>query len=343
MGKVFDWKDNVNKYELDEVIDEIRNGNLVVFPTETVYGIGANALDEEATKKIYTAKGRPSDNPLIVHVSDRNMLNKYVSKVSNIEEKLIAAFMPGAFTLILKKSKDIPESVSAGLDTIGIRMPSNKIAHTIIEKSGVPIAAPSANVSGKPSGTNLDDIKKELLDKVSIMIDGGDSDIGLESTVVKVIDNVPVILRPGKISKEDIEKVVGQAKVHENVFNKVEKSQKVESPGMKHKHYAPITKCVLVCCENEEKQIAEINKLLENNNACVIGFEEHKIKVNTEKFINIGKENNLNEISKNIFSSLRKADTMGCDLVIIEGTKKEGIGLAIMNRLIRACNYEIIE
>lgn len=343
MGKVFDWKDNINKYELEEVIENLRKGNLVVFPTETVYGIGANALDDTATKKIYLAKGRPSDNPLIVHVSDREMLNRYVSEISDIEEKLINNFMPGAFTIILKKSKDIPDSVSAGLDTIGIRMPSNKIAHEIIEKSGVPIAAPSANVSGKPSGTNLEDIKKELLDKVSIMIDGGDSDIGLESTVVKVIDGVPVILRPGKVSKEDIEKVIGKAKVHENVFNKIEDGQKVESPGMKHKHYAPITKCILVCCDNEEKQISEINNLLKENNACVIGFEEHKEKLATDKFISIGNKDDLNEISKNIFSSLRKADTMGCELVIIEGTKKEGIGLAIMNRLIRACNYEIIE
>lgn len=343
MGKIFDWKNSITEYELKEVIKDIRNGELVVFPTETVYGIGTTALDKEATSKIYLAKGRPSDNPLIVHVSDIEMLKKCTSEISEIEEKLINAFMPGPFTLILKKSNIIPDTVSAGLDTVGIRMPSNKIAHEIIEKSGVPIAAPSANVSGKPSGTNLSDIKKELLDKVSVMIDGGNSDIGLESTVVKVIDDIPVILRPGKVSKEDIEMVIGKARIHENVFEKVDDGKKVESPGMKHKHYAPNTKCILVYFDNEEKQINEVNKLLKTNNACVMGFDEHMPKIETKKFINMGKIDNLNEVSKNIFSSLRKADTMNCDLVIIEGTKKEGIGLAIMNRLIRACNYDMKE
>ena len=212
MGKIFDWKNSINEYELEEVVSRIRSGDLVVFPTETVYGIGTIALDSLATSKIYTAKGRPSDNPLIVHVSDFDMLKKCTKEISEIEEKLIKAFMPGPFTLILKKSDIIPNEVSANLDTVGIRMPSNKIANTIIRRAAVPVAAPSANVSGRPSGTNISDIKKELLDKVSIMIDGGDSDIGLESTVVKVVDNIPVILRPGKISVEDIEKVVRKRK-----------------------------------------------------------------------------------------------------------------------------------
>ena len=212
MGKIFDWKNGINEYELQEVVSRIRSGDLVVFPTETVYGIGTIALDSLATSKIYTAKGRPSDNPLIVHVSDFDMLKKCTKEISEIEEKLIKAFMPGPFTLILKKSDIIPNEVSANLDTVGIRMPSNKIANTIISRAAVPVAAPSANVSGRPSGTNISDIKKELLDKVSIMIDGGDSDIGLESTVVKVVDNIPVILRPGKISVEDIEKVVRKRK-----------------------------------------------------------------------------------------------------------------------------------
>ena len=344
MSNIFNFKDNITEYELDEVANTIREGKLVVFPTETVYGIGTNALDGLSCKKIYEAKGRPSDNPLIVHVSDFDMLKKYVSEISDTEKKLIDTFMPGPFTLILKKKDVIPDTISAGLDTVGIRMPSNNIAHEIIKRAGVPIAAPSANVSGKPSGTNIDDIKKELLDKVSIMIDGGSSDIGLESTVVKVVDDVPVILRPGKVSKEDIESVVGKVIVDKNVLGKVKEDEKVESPGMKHKHYAPNTKCVLVYFDNEKKQINEVNKLLlENENACVIGYEEHMSKINAKRFINMGKIDNLNEISKNIFSSLRKADNMNCDLIIIEGTKKEGIGLAIMNRLIRACNYDVKE
>ncbi len=343
MGKIFDWKTNIKEKELNEVISVLNEGGLVVFPTETVYGIGANALDENASKKIYEAKGRPSDNPLIVHVSDKKMIYDLTENISLVEQKLIDAFMPGPFTLILKKKSKIPSSVSAGLNTVGIRMPSNKIAHTIIEKLGKPIAAPSANVSGRPSGTNIEDIKYELLDRVSIMIDGGDTDIGLESTVVKVEDDIPVILRPGKISKEDIEKVVKEARVDKNVFEEPKENAVVESPGMKHKHYAPKTRCILVNYEDKKKQLEEINKMIENKNACVIGFKEHKPFINTNKFINIGKIDNLNEISKNIFSSLRKADNMNCDLIVIEGTKKEGIGLAIMNRLIRACNYDVKE
>lgn len=192
----YNWKENINTEELKNVANLIKNGDIVVFPTETVYGIGANALDKNAVKKIFIAKGRPSDNPLIVHVANKQDIGRVALTPSAVEQKLIDAFMPGPITIILRKKAVIPDVVSAGLDTVGIRMPSNKIANKIISAAGVPIAAPSANISGKPSGTRLKDIRDELESKVSVMIDGGETEVGLESTVVKVENNIPIILRP---------------------------------------------------------------------------------------------------------------------------------------------------
>ncbi len=192
----YNWKENINTEELKNVANLIKNGDIVVFPTETVYGIGANALDKNAVKKIFIAKGRPSDNPLIVHVANKQDIGRVALTPSAVEQKLIDAFMPGPITIILRKKDVIPDIVSAGLDTVGIRMPSNKIANKIISAAGVPIAAPSANISGKPSGTRLKDIRDELESKVSVMIDGGETEVGLESTVVKVENNIPIILRP---------------------------------------------------------------------------------------------------------------------------------------------------
>lgn len=192
----YNWKENINTEELKNVANLIKNGDIVVFPTETVYGIGANALDKNAVKKIFIAKGRPSDNPLIVHVANKQDIGRVALTPSAVEQKLIDTFMPGPITIILRKKDVIPDIVSAGLDTVGIRMPSNKIANKIISAAGVPIAAPSANISGKPSGTRLKDIRDELESKVSVMIDGGETEVGLESTVVKVENNIPIILRP---------------------------------------------------------------------------------------------------------------------------------------------------
>ena len=194
----YNWEKNINTEELKNVANLIKNGEIVVFPTETVYGIGANALNPEAVFKIFDAKERPSDNPLIVHIANKEDIYKVAETPNKIEQKLIDVFMPGPITIILKKKSIIPDIVSAGLDTVGIRMPSNKIAHKIIKKAGVPIAAPSANISGRPSGTRIQDIREELEKKVSVIIDGGISEYGLESTVVKVENEIPIILRPRK-------------------------------------------------------------------------------------------------------------------------------------------------
>jgi L-threonylcarbamoyladenylate synthase len=360
MGKIIDLK-NVNKIcdsDIKKVVECIRSGGTVIFPTETVYGIGANALDKEAISKIFIAKGRPQDNPLIVHIANYNMLKDIVQmdKVTRVEKELMDAFWPGPFTIILPKKNVLPNNVTAGLDTVGVRMPDNVIALKLIELSGVCIAAPSANISGKPSGTKIEDILSELKDKVDYIIDAGNTDIGIESTVVKVIDGVVNILRPGKVTKEDIEKVVGKQNVRldSKLFENSMPNEKVESPGMKHRHYAPNSKCVLVYSGNELNMIEKINKIvvenvdISSNKICILGFSEHK-KLFCEKFediieyIDIGSKNDLNEVSKRLFAALRQVDRIKCNLCIIEGVKKEGLGLGIMNRLIRACEYNYIE
>ena len=343
----YNWREKTNTEELKVICNLIKNGEIVIFPTETVYGIGANALDKDAVSKIFIAKGRPADNPLIVHIADKRDIEKYVKEITPVEQKLIDTFMPGPFTLILPKKDIIPDIVSGGLDTIGIRMPSNVIARGIISFSGVPIAAPSANVSGKPSGTSIEDIRKELEGKVSAIIDGGETEIGLESTVVKVIHEIPVILRPGKITDKDIIDVVGIAKYDNKIFEKVTEDQIVESPGMKYKHYAPETKCKMVYCEDELDQIFYINRYIRQykGDVVLLSFDEHreKIVVSDSRFISLGSKDDLNEIAKNVYSALRKADSIKAEVILIEGVKREGIGIAIMNRLLRAAGYDILE
>ena len=246
--------------------------------------------------------------------------------------------MPGPFTLILKKKDIIPKNVSANLDTVGIRMPQNKIAHDLIKESGVPIAAPSANISSRPSGTKISDIKDEFDEKVDFIIDGGETSVGLESTVVKVIDGIPTILRPGKITPDDIIEIVGVCKLSDNLFKKTDGI--VESPGMKYKHYAPQNKCILIYNDNQEKLI----NLIKNNiidKTLIIGSDKNKEIYDCYKYLSYG--TTLEDISHNIFSLLREADKYEPNLIIIEGVKKEGLGIAIMNRLIRASSYNYIE
>ncbi len=344
MKKYIDLKSSNDYSDLQEAGQIIRSGGLILFPTETVYGLGANGLDEVAVKKIFEAKGRSSDNPLILHISDKEMLNDIATDISEIEHKLMDAFWPGPFTIILNRKPVVPNIVTASLDTVGIRMPSNEIANKLIAYSGVPIAAPSANISGKPSGTNISDIFDELSDKVDCIIDGGSTDVGLESTVVKVIDGVPTILRPGKITPEDIKIVVGQVKIDKHVFSKLEDGEKVLSPGMKYKHYAPNSKCVLVYSDNNDLLINKVNEISSSyKTPLILSTTENVSKYENKLVIDIGSKYNLDEIAQNIFTDLRKVDKFKPDIVIIEGVKQEGLGLAIMNRLVRACSHNYIE
>ena len=343
MVKIYDWKNNINENELNNVIEILKNDGLVILPTETVYGLAASAFSDIACKKIFIAKGRAQDNPLIVHVSNKEMIYDIAEKPNEIEEKLIDNFMPGPFTLILNKKKCICDTVTCFGETVGIRMPNHPIIHTVIEKSNIPLAAPSANISSKPSGTCVDDIKDEFDNKVDLIVDGGKCNIGIESTVVKVIDGVPVILRPGFVTEDDIKNVIGTVKLSDKLFSRVKSDEKVESPGMKYRHYAPKTNCILV--ETGNDQINKINDLIsKNNNCCVLGFEEDKdlININEKEFICLGSKSNLQEISSNIFSCLRKVDKLNCSLAIIQGLEKKNLGLSIMNRLVRACENNVI-
>lgn len=342
--KIYNWKENSKEKELKNVIESLKKDGLVILPTETVYGLAASAFSDQACQKIFAVKGRAQDNPLIVHVANKKMLDSIVEKPNEIEEKLIDHFMPGPFTLILNKKECICPTVTCHGQTVGIRMPSHSIIHKVIEESNLPLAAPSANLSSRPSGTCIEDIIEEFDGKVDILVDGGKCQIGIESTVVKVEEGVPVILRPGYITEEDIKKVIGKVKLSEHLFRTIKKDERIESPGMKYKHYAPKTKCVLV--EAGENQIAKINKNLisQSDQCCVLGFMEdrNKIHISENRFISLGSKKNLQEISSNIFSSLRKVDTLNCELAIIEGLEENNLGLSIMNRLVRACENHIL-
>lgn len=336
----------INEKEIKEAAEYIKNGEIVLFPTETVYGLGANAMNEQAVKKIFEAKGRASDNPLIVHVSNLNMLEQIVENIGKIETELIQKFWPGPLTIIFSRKSEqiIPNITTANLNTVGVRMPSNQIAQKLIKYAGVPIAAPSANVSGKPSGTKLEDIMQEFDGKVAYMIDGGFVDIGVESTVIQVKQNVIHLLRPGKITKEQLEQIA-PVEVDSHVLGKVEKSEVVASPGMKYRHYAPNTKCMMVYSKNPQKMIHKINEIIaekekQNQSVLVLGRKQHLAQYQTSQKWNMGET--LEEVAKNIFTMLRQVDKENVDLVIIEGVGQEELGLAITNRLIRACEYHYI-
>ena len=319
----------LTKDELAIAKEELDKGNLVIFPTETVYGLGANALDSTSVDKIFKAKNRASNNPLIVHLKNKDEIAKYAVINSEVERKLIDTFMPGPFTLILQKKNIIPNNVTCNLDTVGIRIPIDEVAHNLLDILDYPIAAPSANVSTKPSGTNVSDIIPEFDEKVAYIIDGGDSLIGLESTVCKVIDGIPTILRPGFITKEDIIDVIGLCNVSEFVMK--EASGKVESPGMLYKHYSPTTKCVLVSKDLLDKEVKKYQKPI------VIGNKN----IDCFKFYNYG--DNLVSIAHNLFKLLRVADKDNGEIILIEAVEPNGLGLAIMNRLIRTCEYNYIK
>lgn len=334
MAKILDLKNDNDYTKLEEVAQIIKNGGLVLFPTETVYGLGANGLDENAVKKIYIAKGRNENNPINLLVSNIEMIESVAKNISDLEYKLMESFFPGPFTIILKKKSIVPSIVTANGDTVGVRMPSGIIAKELVELAGVPIAAPSANISGKPSGTNFNDIYSDFKDKVDYMIDGGDSSIGIESTIVKVIDNIPHILRPGSITDEQIEKIAGTIiKDYENSVSNL--------PSSNYDHYTLNSKSLLVISNDNEKMVSKINEIANTYSFPVIIAKHENInRYNVKTIIDMGTL--LDDIAKNIFSNLRKADSFSPDIVIIEGVKNEDVGLAIMNRLMKACDDFII-
>lgn len=322
----------VNFKNLYLASDIIKNGGTVVFPTETVYGLGANALSETAVAKIFKAKNRPQDNPLIVHICDIAQINKLTSDF-NLNAKIIAeSFMPGAITIVLKKSDIIPNCVSAGLETVGIRFPKNEIARELITLSGTPIAAPSANISGQVSGTTFDDVKNELFGLVDAIVEGDDCEFGIESTVIDLTKEIPVILRPGSITLEMIREKLPQTILHPSLISDI-KVENPSSPGMKYKHYSPKAKVILVYGEIE-KIANELPKSIKDDE-CIFMFSEYINNFNKNVF-DIGKKDNLNEMAKLIFSFLKKADKLKYNTIYIPAVQETGVGLSIMNRLKKA-------
>lgn len=330
---------------LKQAADFIRNGKTVIFPTETVYGLGANALDAEAVAKIFIAKGRPQDNPLIVHVSSIEMMLPLIEKPLNDAcLKLIHSFWPGALTLILKHSKIIPLSVSANLDTVGIRMPDHSIALKLIEMAGVPIAAPSANISGKPSPTEASHVLNDMMGRVDMIITSNQSRIGLESTVLDMSSEIPTLLRPGGVTVSQIEKIIGPIKIDESIHKTVEKPK---SPGMKYTHYAPNAK-LIIYKGSRENMIRRIqSEIIVSNNlnlkSAVITCDEHSDNYINTTIMSLGSIKKPAELASNLFNCLRECDKLGIQIIYAEAFSEDELGLALMNRLKKAAGFNIIE
>lgn len=316
----------------------IKEGKLVAFPTETVYGLGANALDAEASKKIYEAKGRPSDNPLIVHLAKAEDAEKYCY-TTELFYKLANRFMPGPLTVVLKKKDIIPDTITARNDTVAIRIPSCKAARDLIRYSECPIAAPSANISGKPSPTSARHVINDLDGKIDAVIIGEDSDIGLESTIVLPEDNHLTVLRPGGITYEDLLTVCDDVRLSKAVTEKFESASGPIAPGMKYKHYAPKQKVYIVDSTSDKFYAF----LKDKSNCGVLCFDEDMPQITQENKLSLGSECDSSAQAHKLFSALRLFDSLNnIDTVYARMPSKEGIGLAVFNRLIKAAGFDII-
>ncbi|MFW6022022.1 MAG: L-threonylcarbamoyladenylate synthase [Halanaerobiaceae bacterium] len=334
---------NINSLKNDSIIREaallLKNGELVAFPTETVYGLGADATNENAVRKIYTAKGRPQDNPLIVHISNIEQLKNVMSgRLSKVAQKLISHFWPGPLTIIVKKSSNIPDQTTAGMDSVAVRMPAHPLSHALIEAANLPIAAPSANRSGAPSPTRAEHVMDDLSGKIPLILDGGPSSVGVESTVVDVRTGLK-ILRPGGISLEEIQEIIGDIPVYDTESDHIfaDDNTKPLSPGMKYKHYSPDTSLSIIDRDIDIKKfIAEQN----NNNIGFILTEETireiDFQLNNVKIFNMGSGNNPHEIASNLYDVLRKIDKVSVNNAFIESISEKGIGKAVMNRIYKA-------
>lgn len=334
--------EKIDEKSLSVLGDIIRNGGIVAFPTETVYGLGANAYSQTAVKKIYEAKGRPSDNPLIVHLADIGDIPKVAREIPEDAKKIIERFAPGPFTLILKKQPDIPDIVTAGLDTVGVRIPENEVARAFIKAAEVPIAAPSANISGKPSPTKAEHVISDLNGKADAIIKGGASSVGVESTIIDVTGEIPTILRPGGITKEDILSVCGKVEIDDTVLSGLKENETPKCPGMKYKHYAPDAEITVV--EGGQKATADKIKEL------VASDRKRGIKVGVLSAVRdeygadlciFEGRNNL-EFAKILFSALREFDKCGIEKAYVQMCMKDEMEIAVKNRLYKSAGYKII-
>lgn len=339
-------KNNIDMDKLRYAAQVIKSGGLVAFPTETVYGLGANALESEAVKKIFIAKGRPSDNPLIVHIANSDDVKRLTCHVPENAYKLMDKFWPGPLTLVLKKSELVPQIITAGLDTVAIRMPFHPIALALIRESGLPIAAPSANLSGKPSPTNARHVIEDLSNKVDVIIDAGSAKVGLESTVLDLTCDPPMVLRPGGITPAQLGRILGEVSIDPTLAGKGAVDLKPKSPGMKYTHYSP--KAELVIIEGElNRVVSTINEMvvkyvLDGVKIGVLATDQTVQLYNKAEIISAGDRNNPDTIASRLFWALREFDDRHVEIILAEAVDNTGIGLAIMNRMKKAAGYNII-
>ena len=321
----------------------LREGGLVGMPTETVYGLGANALDPKAVRSIFEAKGRPGDNPLIVHVSCVEEIPPLVREIPKAARKLMDAFWPGPMTLILPKADCIPSVVSAGLDTVGIRLPTSEAARALIAAAGCPVAAPSGNRSGRPSPTTARHMLEDMDGRIPLILDGGACEVGVESSVIDATGETPMILRPGGITPEMVEEVLGRVEVDEHVMSPLAEGEAVRSPGMKYKHYAPEARTIIfegdaanvvdaICRRYDAAEAA-------GERVAILGFDEHDF--GTRNRISLGHATCPQEAAARLFGALRELDERGETLALCEAVDMAGIGLAVMNRMGRAAAFDI--
>lgn len=341
---------HIDNNNFDEVITKasaiLKRGGLVAFPTETVYGLGGDGLDEEAAHRIYSAKGRPSDNPLIIHIADTGALKDLARDIPESAYRLAEAFWPGPLTMILRKSGIVPYKTTGGLETVAVRMPSHPVAHELIARSGIYIAAPSANLSGRPSPTRGEHVAEDMAGRIDMIIDGGAIEIGIESTIVDLTAPVPMILRPGYITAEMIKEVLGEVCFDRTVLTHTMTKDKPKAPGMKYRHYAPKAELAIVEGEND-RVVEKINALTaqykaEGKRVGILSSSENAARYRGDYTAVVGSRQDEKEIAAHLFDVLRSFDHENVDVILSEGFSEREFGQAVMNRLIKAAGHRII-
>lgn len=337
---------NINQAWMQEAGDLIAAGELVGFPTETVYGLGADALHPEAARKIYEAKGRPSDNPLIVHIAEVSDLERVAKVVPAQAKKLAEAFWPGPLTMVVWKKDEVPYATTGGLDTVAVRMPNHPVALELIRKSGTLIAAPSANTSGRPSPTEAAHVMEDLEGRIAMVLDGGPVGIGIESTIIDLTEETPMVLRPGYITPEMLSEVLGEEVIIDPGIIAADDTARPKAPGMKYKHYAPKADMVIVDGE-KEKVVEKITDLTHEaqtygKKVAVIATEETKGLYAADVVLSIGTREEEDSIAKHMYKILRDCDKLDVDLIYSESFKTPRIGQAIMNRMLKAAGHQVI-
>lgn len=328
---------DASKQNIEQAARLLKAGQLVAIPTETVYGLAANALDNTAVRAIFKAKGRPQDNPLISHIASMDMMTQVVCEISPAAHQLAQQFWPGPLTMILPKAEGVADAVCAGLQTASVRMPSHPVALAVIKAAGVPLAAPSANLSGSPSPTTAQDVFADLKDRIPMILDGGSCDVGVESTVISLVQETPMLLRPGYITKEQLEQALQcEILMSDAVLHALQKDEVAASPGMKYKHYAPKAHITIV-----QGSFAAYQKYVKDKDAFCLCFEEDACKLQNPCVV-YGSEKDANSQANRLFSALRELDARGAKYVYARCPKQEGVALAVYNRLLRAAAYRLV-